>query len=938
MTALQRKAEERERALKKLLKECEVSNLDIENRLREVDEPRAGHDKHGSYGKERALRKRDGSGPTDIHPSDSMHDRMSLALTEELGSGFEENGVSTEGFHGVYDQEATVRGKFAPSMRNEDGWKGYFGIGTSQKSSRASSIASYNEDEAEGYLRTQGAQPKRKGLNNELFKPPVPSHRAVSTTTNANESLRRIRSNGQEQPDPQSRKASGTIAGWATKLIAGSTQTKTEEVNGTSRGRSATTGAGFSKFGGPSYVASTTSRSSTQHERSTSVAGPKAKPARSSLGPNGTLKNVSSEVTRSMKATSVMVVTSPNEALNRNLSNIGPVEMDTILPEETRPPTLNPYFQVGRGSDFLTDRFGFIYDQRRRKRQSEAAVAALHKKHARNSTVETIGNARSVLNPTHTEESELTVSEPTSPLQRLEVPTSIEELQSQPAARWTDFLKLATFPTELLSHTPSAGPITTVEGGDSDTNPEPSASQIPSSNAEIAQPSTSGASTPIGSDNANQPDPVKSLLEQMTELHDCLQRIKEPKWNDFFRKVRTERKREGEATTYTDGRLSKHAVMPEASLADGELIGVAGLGNKGKIGRNKWKEFKQLVLGGIPVAYRPKVWAECSGAATLRIPGYYEDLVNSDTNDDPVIAQQIQMDITRTLTDNIYFRKGVGVSRLNEVLVAYSRRNPEVGYCQGMNLITAYLLLTMPTAEDAFWILTTMIENILPRNYYDHSLLTSRADQVVLRQYVAEILPKLSAHLDDLSIELEALTFQWFLSVFTDCLSAEALFRVWDVVLCVNDGSTFLFQVALALLKLNEGNLIKEDTAAGVYHYINHSMTNHAISIDGLIQASEALRKVVKRPDVEERRRQAVEAERQIMKSREEVRSGKKPVKHVDGLDGIAESVVAQKENTPPLSSTPSRPISPDEVGLDEFGDMEVRTPMPIDEEALWRA
>ncbi|KAK5017877.1 hypothetical protein LTR39_001302 [Cryomyces antarcticus] len=887
-----------------------------------------------------------------------MHDRMSLALSEELGSGFEENGVSTEGFHGVYDQEATVRGKYAPCMQNEDGWKGYFGIGASQKSSRASSIASYNEDEAGGYFRTQGAQPKRKGLNNELFKPPVPSHRAVSTTTNANEGLRRIRSNGQEQPDSQPRKTSGTIAGWATKLIAGSTQTKTEDVNGTSRGRAATTGAGFSKFGGTSSVASTTSRSSTQHERSTSVAGPKAKPARSSLGPNGTLKNASSEVTRSTKAASVMVVTSPHEALNRNLSNLGPVEMDTILPEESRPPTLNPYFRVGRDSDFPTDRFGFIYDQRRRKRQSEAAVAALDKKHARNSTVETIGSARSVLNPTHTEESELTVSEPTSPLQRLEVPASIEELQSQPAARWTDFLKLATFPTELLSHTPSAGPITTVEGGDSEsesksshvtvdkrgsipslsTNPEPSASHNSSSNAEIAQPSTSGTSTPIGLDNDNQPDPVKSLLEQMTELHDCLQRVKEPKWNDFFRKVRTERKREGEATIHTDGRLNKHAVMPEASLADGELIGVAGLGNKGKIGRNKWKEFKQLVLGGIPVAYRPKVWAECSGAATLRIPGYYEDLVNSDANDDPVIAQQIQMDITRTLTDNIYFRKGVGVSRLNEVLVAYSRRNPEVGYCQGMNLITAYLLLTMPTAEDAFWVLTTMIENILPRNYYDHSLLTSRADQIVLRQYVAEILPKLSAHLDDLSIELEALTFQWFLSVFTDCLSAEALFRVWDVVLCVNDGSTFLFQVALALLKLNEGNLIKEDTAAGVYHYINHSMTNHAISIDGLIQASEALRKVVKRPDVEERRRQAVEAERQIMKAREEVRSGKKSVKHVDGLDGVAGSVVAQKENTPPLSSTPSRPISPDEVGLDEFGDMEVRTPMPIDEEVLWRA
>lgn len=308
--------------------------------------------------------------------------------------------------------------------------------------------------------------------------------------------------------------------------------------------------------------------------------------------------------------------------------------------------------------------------------------------------------------------------------------------------------------------------------------------------------------------------------------------------------------------------------MPEMTLTDGEMIGVAGLGNKGKVGRAKWNELRQLVLAGIPVASRAKIWAECSGASTLRVPGYYDDLV-SHGDDDPTILAQIKMDINRTLTDNIFFRKGPGVAKLNEVLIAYSRRNPEVGYCQGMNLITASLLLIMPSAEDAFWVLTSMIENILPSHYYDHSLLTSRADQQVLRQYVAELLPRLSVHLDELGIELEALTFQWFLSVFTDCLCAEALYRVWDVVLCFNDGSTFLFQVALALLKLNEGALLECETAAGVYSYIGHEMTGHAISIDGLVNASDALRKVVRRSEVEERRQKAVDIERERLAAHE---------------------------------------------------------------------
>jgi hypothetical protein len=470
-------------------------------------------------------------------------------------------------------------------------------------------------------------------------------------------------------------------------------------------------------------------------------------------------------------------------------------------------------------------------------------------------------------------------------------------------------------------------------------------------------PQSPGPATPISPYPPSQVDPVKSLLDQMSELHDNIQKERTVTWNEFQRKVRAERKREGDATA--DGNSKAHA-MPETLLTDGEVIGVASLGNKGKVGRAKWQEFRRLVLGGIPVTYRANIWAECSGATALRIPGYYQDLVNNGI-DDPVIATQIEMDITRTLTDNIFFRTGPGVQKLNEVLLAYARRNPEVGYCQGMNLITASLLLIMPTAEDAFWVLATMIENILPQNYYDQHLLTSRADQSVLRSYVVELLPKLSQHLDALEIELEALTFQWFLSVFTDCLSAEALFRVWDVVLCMHDGSTFLFQVALALLKLNEKALLQCDAPAGVYHYINHQMTNHAISIDGLIQASDALGKFVKRKDVEDRRQRAVAHEQDLMRQREEARQERArkrasqasveptpPTPRDDANDedddtdaakSISASLDAELALRTPISGISTR--SDEDVDAEALArelELTERTPMPMEEEVMWRA
>ncbi|KND94304.1 TBC domain-containing protein C4G8.04 [Tolypocladium ophioglossoides CBS 100239] len=569
--------------------------------------------------------------------------------------------------------------------------------------------------------------------------------------------------------------------------------------------------------------------------------------------------------------------------------------MDAILPPESQPPTLTRIYNNYATSEYLTDRFGFIYDQRRKKRQREAAQMAQHMH--KGSRTEMLMNGRPGISPNLLEEAP-SPKWSTSSDGRPGSPNSLEERAAEEGKpkRWQDYLKIATFPTELLSHTPgmSASALEVLEGTDSQGGSDgregepskspgitptsagliPLASTTTAIDSETTQPSD--ADSTVGTLVKEDAEPVRLLLQQLSEVHDSLQRDKTVKWNDFLRKVRAERRREGEAAVaaaaaVAEARYETPAmILPETRVADGEMIGISGLGNKGKVGRAKWNEFKSLVLGGIPVAYRAKIWSECSGANGLRDPGYYEDLVaqNGD-EDDPAVVSQIQMDIHRTLTDNIFFRKGPGVQKLSEVLVAYSRRNKEVGYCQGMNLIAANLLLIMPSAEDAFWILTSIIESILPQGYYDHLLMSSRADQQVLRQYVSTVLPKLSAHLDSLSIELEALTFQWFLSVFTDCLCAEALFRVWDVVLCTNDGSTFLFQVALALLKLNETNLLQCDTPAGVYTYINHQMTEHAISIDGLIQASEGLRRVVRREEVEQRRDKAIQTEKDMVAERD---------------------------------------------------------------------
>jgi hypothetical protein len=959
ITALRRRAEERERILRKMLQECEVSNMDIESRLRELEKS-----KETSSGLSKVRTRGDGE-PSGLHPDDPMEDRLARAMEDEVAEhpdalGFDSGATAppaeVRSIHSVASDATRDTGRA--------GWKSYIWAGTSRKSSRAPSVASMVDREAEALpaqtrsRASSGAKAPRKGLANDLFVPP-----GNEQAGGAVPALRRLHSQDQSTGLETRRSSSVSIANWALKMVAGNSQAGSAKA-GTIRGR---------KHASSDAADRTPSIDSTRTTQSARSALTNAQRRGRTLGPNGTIKSITAEPSKAGSGSTAPIPPT------RGMSNLGPVEMDRILPEESRPPTLVQHHNRFVGSsEYLTDRFGFIYDQRRKKRQSEAAAELAKQK--RNSNVESLGDARGMLNnlSVHEEEGDEpeTAAGANGAATRPSSSSSEDQNGKVVTKTWADYLKLATHPTELLSHTPSAAPITSVQSAEaefsgpkmsqitltkrgslpsSSSNPEPSPSRIVSGNAELSVTTpSSGPSTPI-SPYPPQIDPVKSLLDQMSDLHDNLQREKSVRWNEFLRKVRAGNKREGVAASTGDS-SSKGYVAPETFLADGEMVGIAGLGNKGKVGRAKWQEFRRLVLGGIPVALRAKVWAECSGASALRIPGYYEDIV-SNGKDDPTIATQIQMDITRTLTDNIFFRTGPGVQKLNEVLLAYSRRNPEVGYCQGMNLITACLLLILPTAEDAFWALATMIENILPQNYYDAHLLTSRADQSVLRSYVVELLPRLSAHLDELEIELEALTFQWFLSVFTDCLSAEALFRVWDVVLCMHDGSTFLFQVALALLKLNEKALLQCDTPAGVYHYINHQMTNHAISIDGLIQASDALGKMIKRKDVEERRAKAVSHEQELMRQREEMRqerAKKRASSKISSPPPAVPEEVEEEADTKSISAsldaglslttspmrTPASNRSQELEDADEVMkslDLVERTPMPMEEECMWR-
>lgn len=332
---------------------------------------------------------------------------------------------------------------------------------------------------------------------------------------------------------------------------------------------------------------------------------------------------------------------------------------------------------------------------------------------------------------------------------------------------------------------------------------------------------------------------VSSLLDQLTEIHDRQQKTRTAEWDAFLRK----RVRRGKDVG--------------VSGAIGAIIHLQGA--TGKAGQDEYNKFLRLVRRGIPIEYRSDVWAESCGARDSIVPGEYAEILSVHKEDQSAVMVDIDKDVGRTFPGNVFFGgDGPGVGKLRRVLVAYSWHNPAVGYCQGMNMLAATLLLTYTDEEQAFWVLDSMIDRLLPRDYYAPSLLGSRANQLVLQDLVALHIPKVGAHLAALGIDLTSITFGWFLSLFTDILPVETLFRVWDIFFLPDaageGGNEMLFRIALAILKINEADMLKCATVGDVFNYLSGiRLSSKLWNPDKLIALQHSYKGVLKGAEIRRR-------------------------------------------------------------------------------------
>lgn len=221
---------------------------------------------------------------------------------------------------------------------------------------------------------------------------------------------------------------------------------------------------------------------------------------------------------------------------------------------------------------------------------------------------------------------------------------------------------------------------------------------------------------------------------------------------------------------------------------------------------SKNRKLKRFCRKGIPNEHRKTMWMLLSGAEEKRKanPRTYRLLL--DNQKDERVVETIALDLHRTFPENIFFSSEDGLQRpLRNVLVAASLYNPDKGYSQGLNFIAGLLLLIVKDEENVFWLMDSLMNNILP-DFYSPGMEAVRAEQELLGEIIRWKDRELHDHIQEVGVQWCLVGTKWFMCLFADVLPTETVLRIWDCLFF--EGNKVLLRVSTLLILQNKERLM----------------------------------------------------------------------------------------------------------------------------------
>ena len=282
---------------------------------------------------------------------------------------------------------------------------------------------------------------------------------------------------------------------------------------------------------------------------------------------------------------------------------------------------------------------------------------------------------------------------------------------------------------------------------------------------------------------------------------------------------------------------------------------------------------------GVSNKIRPKMYLNLTGAKMEKEnhKNYYFNLINNFPKNIPnKFLNIIEADLKRTFIDNEYFHNENNINKLKNILVAYSRRNSKIGYCQGFNFIVGKLLLifdnnnnennnkinenkinennniinennniinennkennnkinennnNLEIEENVFWVFTQFLEKILPNEYYDDffGLMNDINCFIILLKDYYHKNHEFKKFLNNKNNEvlLNTIFFKWFETLFIDGLNENLNIFIWDALII--NGDLILFKSALAIFEIIKKEILNINKFEEIANFFEEKLKN----------------------------------------------------------------------------------------------------------------
>ncbi|XP_075935317.1 ecotropic viral integration site 5 protein homolog isoform X2 [Anarhichas minor] len=205
--------------------------------------------------------------------------------------------------------------------------------------------------------------------------------------------------------------------------------------------------------------------------------------------------------------------------------------------------------------------------------------------------------------------------------------------------------------------------------------------------------------------------------------------------------------------------------------------------------KKKEKQLKELVRSGIPHHFRAIVWQLLCNAQNMPVKDQYSELLKMTSPCEKLIRR----DIARTYPEHQFFKEKDSLGQ--EVL---------------------FNVMKMPE-EEAFCVFVKLMQDYRLRELFKPSMAELGLCMYQFEYMIQEQLPELHMHFQAQSFHTSMYASSWFLTIFLTSFPLPVATRIFDIFMC--EGLEVVFRVGLAILQMNQTELIQLDMEGMLQHF-----------------------------------------------------------------------------------------------------------------------